>query len=111
MSGPAALGYQLTELGGRLFWIAQTAPRYRLRALEHRPGTLPTSGGAAIEWALPTAALGTLLAQVPPLLGLGTTELSDGLCLAPLTEAEQVTTPPDISNGGCCRWLAEKEFI
>ena len=47
--------------------------------------------GAAIEgevWALPTAAIGALLAQVPPPLGFGTVQLSDGPCLGFLAEAD-----------------------
>ena len=52
---------------------------------------LRATDGAAIEgevWALPTAAIGALLAQVPPPLGFGTVELADGPCLGFLAEAD-----------------------
>ncbi len=48
------------------------------------------ANGAAIEgevWALPTAAIGALLALVPPPLGFGTVALEDGPCLGFLAEA------------------------
>ena len=37
-------------------------------------------------WALPDAAIGALLAQVPPPLGFGTVTLADGPCLGFLAE-------------------------
>ncbi len=64
-------------------------PEYRLWDLGDRPGMVRDRHGAAIAgevWALPTAAIGKLLAQVPPPLGFGTVALSDGPCLGFLAE-------------------------
>ncbi len=114
MSG-LALNHQLTELGGRFLRTARTAPRYRLYDLGARPGVLRASRGLAIEgevWALPTAAIGALLAKVPAPLGLGSTELSDGPCLGFLAESEAVATARDITEyGGWRTWLAARESI
>jgi allophanate hydrolase len=112
MSG-LPLNHQLITLGGRFMRTARTAPLYRLHALGNRPGMLRAPNGAAIEgeaWALPTAAIGALLAMVPPPLGFGTVELMDGLCLGFLVEADGVAGTPDITrHGGWRAWLATKE--
>jgi allophanate hydrolase len=109
MSG-LALNRQLTDLGARLLRPARTAPQYRLYALGNRPGMLRAGDGASIEgevWALPTAAIGALLAQVPPPLGFGTVQLSDASCLGFLAEADGVAAAPDITgHGGWRAWLA-----
>jgi len=69
--------------------------------------------GAAIDgevWALPTTAIGVLLAMVPPPLGFGTVDLADGPCLGFLAEADGVAGTPDITrHGGWRAWLATKE--
>ena len=68
MSG-LPLNHQLTDTRRPFPARGATAPRYRLHALGNRPGMLRADDGAAIEgevWALPTAAIGALLAQVPP---------------------------------------------
>ncbi len=111
------LNGQLTSLGGRLLREARTAPAYRLFALGARPGLLATSvadaspAGAPIAgevWALPAAALGALLAQVPPPLGLGTVRLEDGPCLGFLAEAAGVAGAPEITHlGGWRAFLAQ----
>jgi allophanate hydrolase len=66
--------------------------------------------GEAIEgevWALPTAAIGALLALVARPLGFGSVELRDGPCLGFLAEADGVAAAPDISRyGGWRAWLA-----
>jgi allophanate hydrolase len=112
MSG-LELNYQLTELGGHFLRTAQTAPRYRLHALGQRPGMLRAPNGAAIDgevWALPTNAVGKLLAKLPPPLGFGTVELSDGPCLGFLAEAGGVAAAPDVTQyGGWRGWLAAKQ--
>ena len=109
MSG-LPLNHQVTHLGGRFLRPARTAPQYRLYALGNRPGMVRTTDGAAIEgevWALPTAAIGALLAQVPPPLGFGTVQLSDGPCLGFLAEAAGVAGARDITgHGGWRAWLA-----
>ena len=69
---------------------AETAPAasYRLYSLENfspiRPGMVRTAeagAGASIAlevWALPSASIGGLLAQIPAPLGLGTLDLDSG---------------------------------
>ena len=104
------LNGQLTALGGRFVGEARTLPRYRLHALGDRPGMLAAADGAAINgeaWALPTAAIGALLAQVPPPLCFGTVALEHGACLGFLAEAEGVAGTPDITrHGGWRAFLA-----
>lgn len=79
------LHYQLTARGARLNAVTHTASRYRLYALNGtepaKPGLARTEDGAAIAvevYDMPAGALGTLLAEIPPPLGLGTIELADG---------------------------------
>jgi allophanate hydrolase len=80
------LNGQLTERGATLRETTTTAPHYRLFALPNttppKPGLLRVSdGGAAIAvevWEVPIAAVGSLLALIPPPLGLGSLELIDG---------------------------------
>jgi allophanate hydrolase len=94
---------QITELGGRFLREAQTLPHYRLFALGDRPGLLQDVAGAAISgevWALPTSAIGQLLAQVRPPLGFGEVALQDGPCLGFLAEAAGVVAARDITAFG-----------
>jgi allophanate hydrolase len=109
MSG-LPLNHQLTEFGGRFLRAARTAPHYLLYTLGDRPGMLRSADGAAIEgevWALPTAAIGTLLARVAMPLGCGTALLEDGPCFSFLAEAEGVATARDITEyGGWRNWMA-----
>lgn len=82
------LNHQLLELGGAFLREDRTAPWYRLYALEDfspiRPGmvrTADSAAGASIAlevWALPTEAIGSLLARIPAPLGLGTLTLASG---------------------------------
>ena len=95
----------------------QTAPHYRLHAL---PGTTPPKpgllrvpdGGVAIAvevWDMPTDAVGSFLALIPPPLGLGSIELADGRQRArlPLRSACARPAPTDISaHGGWRAYLA-----
>ena len=112
MSG-LALNHQLTAIGGRFLRMARTTAHYRLYELGNRPGMVRSADGTVIEgevWALPTASVGVLLAQVPPPLGFGTVQLSDGPCLGFLAEAEGVVGARDITHyGGWRGWLAERE--
>ncbi len=68
------------------------------------------TGGGAIEgevWALPTSAVGALLARVPPPLGFGTVALEDGPCLGFLAESAGIADAADITHlGGWRAWLA-----
>ena len=106
------LNHQVVSLGGRFLREARTRPEYRLYALGARPGLLRAEGGAAIAgelWALPTTAIGALLAQVAPPLGFGSVELEDGRVLGFVAEAAGVAGAPDITtHGGWRAWLAAR---
>ncbi|HEY1411810.1 MAG TPA: allophanate hydrolase [Rhodopila sp.] len=108
MSG-LPLNAQVTALGGRFVREAGTAPGYRLFALGNRPGLVRVANGGVIAgevWALPTASIGALLAQVPPPLGFGTVTLDDGPCLGFLAESAGVADATDITDfGGWRAWL------
>jgi len=112
MSG-LALNHQITGLDGRFLRTARTTPNYRLHALGNRPGMARGEPGCAIAgevWAVPTAAVGALLALVPPPLGFGTVALEGGPCLGFLAEAQALQSAPDITTyGGWRAWLAAKE--
>ncbi len=107
--GGLKLNSQVAALGGRFLRSTRTVPQYRLHALGDRPGLLRGEPGAAIEgevWALPTEAIGPLLAQVGPPLGFGSVALQDGPCLGFLAEAAGVAGAPDITRfGGWRAWL------
>ncbi len=107
------LNGQLTALGGRFVAAAHTRPGYRLYALGSRPGLVAQPGGAAIAgevWVLPTAAIGALLAQVPPPLGFGTVQLETGPCLGFLAETAGVIGARDITRyGGWRAYLADPD--
>jgi allophanate hydrolase len=109
MSG-LPLNPQVTDLGGRLLREDRTAVGYRLYALGNRPGLVRDASGAAIAgevWALPTSAIGTLLAKVPPPLGFGSVTLASGPCLGFLAEAAGVAGAADITGlGGWRAFLA-----
>jgi allophanate hydrolase len=109
MSG-LPLNNQITGFGGRFLRTAATVPEYRLHAMGSRPGMVRGDPGCAISgevWALPTAAVGALLALVPPPLGFGTVALTDGPCLGFLAEAQALIGTPDITAfGGWRGWLA-----
>jgi allophanate hydrolase len=117
MSG-LPLNPQLTTLGAHFLHPARTTAAYRLYALGSRPGLVRAGqhasiGGAAIEgevWAVPTAAIGALLAQVPPPLGFGSVTLADGPCLGFLAEAAGVEGAEDITRfGGWRAWLTTRD--
>jgi allophanate hydrolase len=82
-----ALNDELQNLGARLLGTAQTAPDYRLHALDGtmppKPGMLRVAPGAgtkiAVEiWALSAAAFGQFVAAIPAPLSIGTVKLDDG---------------------------------
>ncbi len=103
------LNPQVTGLGGRYIRDATTVPGYRLYALGNRPGLVRTGDGAAIDgevWAMPAAAIGPLLAMVPPPLGFGTVQLDDGPCLGFVAESAGIADAEDITAfGGWRAWL------
>ena len=51
-------------------------------------------------WALPAAAIGPLLATIPPPLGFGTVQLETGPCLGFLAEAANVEGQEEITSYG-----------
>ncbi len=110
MSG-LPLNGQLTALGARFVTEDRTQPGYRLYALGNRPGLLAQPGTAILGevWAVPRIALGALLAQIPPPLGLGTVQLESGPCLGFLAEAAGVTDAPDITAYGGWRAYLEAD--
>jgi allophanate hydrolase len=100
------LNHQLTGAGGQMLRTARTTGFYRLYALPDttpaKPGLVfdPQGGGEiAVEiWALPEAAFGRFVAQIPAPLGVGKLSLEDGssvtgfLCEAhALGGAEEIT--------------------
>lgn len=79
------LHHQLITRGARLHALATTAARYRLYALNGtrppKPGLVRIDAGARISvevYDVPPDTFGSLLSEIPPPLGLGTIELSDG---------------------------------
>jgi allophanate hydrolase len=112
-----ALNGELKMLGGRLLEAAQTAPDYRLYALQTappKPGMLrvETGTGSSIEleiWALPAAAFGSFVAAIPPPLSIGTIRLADGRGVKGfIVEAADVAGARDISaTGGWRAFVAE----
>ena len=112
------LNHELTSRGAQLLATTTTARAYRLYAL---PGTQPekpglvraAANGAAIEvelWSLPVAAFGSLVAGVPPPLGIGTITLRDGSQVKGFVcEAHAVAEAQDISSyGGWRNYLARE---
>ena len=81
------LNPQLTTPGGRLIKTCRTAPDYRLFALPNtappKPGLMrePGFAGPGLEvevWALPAAAFGRFVADIPAPLAIGKIALDDG---------------------------------
>jgi allophanate hydrolase len=106
------LNHQVTALGGRFLRAARTVPEYRLFALGNRPGLVRGGAGAVAGevWAVPTSAIGALLAQVPAPLGFGQVVLDDGPCLGFLAEAAGVAGATEITqHGGWRAWLHARE--
>ncbi len=99
------LNHELVALGARLRRTVRTAPEYGLYMLADgkRPGLVRrASGGAAIEgevWDVPTAAIGALLATIPPPLALGSVALDDrSVVNGFLCEACAAETARDITH-------------
>jgi len=109
------LNGQLLERGATLVQATRSAPRYRLYELPDsrppKPGLLRVAeGGAAIElevWSVPQRAVGSLLALIPPPLGLGSIELEGGAHVHGfLCEAAALQGARDITAfGGWRAWL------
>jgi allophanate hydrolase len=106
---------QLALRGARLRAVTHTAPCYRLYALNGvdppKPGLARTEGGAAITvevYDVPADAIGPLLAEIPPPLGLGTIELADGTWVKGfICEPRALLRARDITAFGGWRAYAE----
>jgi allophanate hydrolase len=104
------LNHELTSRGGRLLRATRTSPPYRLFHLAGtkppKPGLrrTPEYAGNGIElevWALPTAAFGAFVANVPAPMGIGTVELADGTWVKGfLCEAYALEGARDITEFG-----------
>ena len=103
------LNGQLTALGARFLRLDTTLPEYRLHALGPRPGLVGGGRGAIAGevWAVPTAAIGVLLAAVPPPLGFGTVRLASGPCLGFTCDPAGLGSAPDITHHGSWRAYLE----
>jgi allophanate hydrolase len=110
------LNHQLTSLGAQLKQVTQTSPQYRFYALAGGPPSRPglvrdEQSGVAIDvevWSVPQVNIGTLLAQIPHPLGLGSLELADGQWVKGfICEPIGLNGAQDISYlGGWRRYLA-----
>jgi allophanate hydrolase len=111
----------LTTRGARLVGPAQTAPRYRLFALEDqtppKPGLVRVSeggGSLAVEvWAIPLATYGAFVAEIGSPLGIGTVDLDDGRRVQGfLCEAWTTVGRRDITEwGGWKAWLGSPDHL
>jgi allophanate hydrolase len=111
------LNHQLLDRGARLGWSGNTAPHYRLYALQGttppKPGLVCVArGGAAIAvevWELPVVEFGSFVVAVPPPLSIGTVELANGERVKGfLCEPVALAQATDISaSGGWRAYLAE----
>ena len=116
------LNHELRALGARLIEATQTAPDYRLYALEgtrpEKPGLLRVARGQGLPiqieiWALPTPHYGTFVAGIPAPLSIGSLVLKDGRSVQGfLVEAAAVAKARDISQfGGWRAYIAQQKVV
>jgi allophanate hydrolase len=110
------LNHQLTGAGGQMLRETTTAASYRLYAL---PDTHPAKPGLVYDaeqgaeitveiWALPEAAFGRFVAQIPAPLGVGKLTLTDGSSVTGfLCEAHAVRHAEEITKLGGWRAYCE----
>jgi allophanate hydrolase len=104
------LNHQLADRCARLVRTTETAPCYRLFALETtppKPGLLRVSDGdrgGAVEvevWELGVAQFGSFVAAIPRPLGIGKVELADGSEVCGfICETEALDGSLEITNHG-----------
>ncbi len=115
------LNHALTARGARLVKTCRTAENYRLYALNNmcpaKPGLIcdPKFNGWGVEveiWNMPLKEFGSLVAEIPPPLGIGTIRLEGGslvkgfICeTAGLDDAEEITR-----FGGWRNYLSWREI-
>ena len=114
------LNHQLTARGARLVESTRTARHYRLYLLSGttppKPGLVRGTDGAghaiAVElWRMPTASLGSLAAEIPSPLGIGTIALEDGRSVHGfICETHAVAQSRDISEFGGWRNFVESQL-
>ncbi|CAM3926032.1 allophanate hydrolase [Smaragdicoccus niigatensis] len=109
------LNWQLVQAGGTLVTATETAPEYRLHALDTvppKPGLRRVdSDGTCIAgevWRLPAAGFGTFVAAIPGPMVIGSVQLQDGSTVSGfLAEPFALEGAPDISHfGGWRAFLA-----
>jgi allophanate hydrolase len=109
------LNHEIVSRGARLIGAARTTAQYRLYALPRtippKPGLVGVANGAAIEvelWQMPLTEFGSLVAGIPPPLGIGTITLEDGREVKGfLCEGRATCGARDISSfGGWRNFLA-----
>lgn len=107
-----SLNWQLTERGGKLLRKTHSSANYRLYALAggppYRPGMIrDEQNGQQIEvevWSLPTATLGSFVANIPAPLGIGKIELEDSnWYVGFICESYVLNTATDITHKGSWR--------
>jgi allophanate hydrolase len=96
---------RLARLGASFVRTDRTAPVYRMAALDElRPGVFRAAGGGSLElevWSIPTAAVGELLCEIPPPLGLAKIFLRGGAEIVGFVcEAAAADGKPDITGAG-----------
>jgi len=104
------LNHELIALGARLVRTARTANCYSLYALAGttpaKPGLVRCGPGTGAEieveiWSLPPVAFAEFVAAIPPPLGIGTLQLSDGSSVKGfLCESAALHGAKDISSFG-----------
>lgn len=115
------LNHQIVGRGGRFLYAADTAADYRIYSLAagppERPGLVrQTDGsGAAIAlevWAMPQAAFGAFMLEIPQPLGIGTINLSNGLQVKGfLCEPAGLEGADDITQFGGWRGYLAREAV
>jgi allophanate hydrolase len=104
---------QIVGRAGRFLRTANTEPHYRLYSFGEFPGMVESaSGGISIPgeiWAIPRTQLGSLLADIPAPLSLGTVDLEDGPCIGFVCGATDAPGEEEITAAGGWRdYLASR---